>query len=534
MNLVSPIWLIGLAPWLGVLIYLLRGAHDRANVPFLQLWRGSASMPRQERRWRTPPTAIVLIMIGCLLGLLAASRPYVPRGTARLPAGVIVIIDRGISMSGRGVKDLRFKEATAELCTALHERFSTGDVELIIVPGLKPRLFNLSDLEREIQSLPPTASDTRKLLSEVIAPRLSQKGGDIFVITDQSIPGNDPRLIPIAPHQPLLDVGITRLAVREQPIAQAMIGLRNRSNQNRATLIVSSAGRSIERQIDLPAPGAERNYFVDLPAVGETVEARVVIKDDIDANDTAWAVRENTWPRIEARTQVSPSLQRMIDAYQHARPTKGDSSSNIPILGTDSALPVNSPAIVVATPDREIQPGDIHAQDHPITQHLRWQSLGSSIRIGKPPAGWTPIVSFGNDVVVATNPNARGQAWIGFDAPRWSSTPDYVVFWTNVFDWVGAGIEKPGFAGHPLADWTPEWKLKTPNSNGLWPGLYTRSDGTQRAFNPPAVFADGKPTEDWRRRIKTLSIDQAGTDLTSWLLLTGLACVVAAAIMWRG
>jgi hypothetical protein len=102
-----------------------------------------------------------------------------------------------------------------------------------------------------------------------------------------------------------------------------------------------------------------------------------------------------------------------------------------------------------------------------------------------------------------------------------------------VFDWLWCGGRDAGFAGHPLADWTSEWKLNGAMA-GEWPGVYRRSDGAVRAFNPPAMPMAGEATGDWQKEIKGLSSDRPWVDLTSWMVIACLVCLAGAALLWRG
>jgi hypothetical protein len=127
--------------------------------------------------------------------------------------------------------------------------------------------------------------------------------------------------------------------------------------------------------------------------------------------------------------------------------------------------------------------------------------------------------------------DARPQVWIGFDSPTWDRTTAFVVFWTNVFDWI-SGQEK--FASYPLAQWTPQWQARHPQDlagpPGLWPGLYRDSAGELRAFNTLDLHTPAPPTASWPRMS---SSQRHGIPVAAALLLAALTALVLAVLTWR-
>jgi hypothetical protein len=174
-------------------------------------------------------------------------------------------------------------------------------------------------------------------------------------------------------------------------------------------------------------------------------------------------------------------------------------------------------------------------------------------------AGWTPVLWAGERPLVAVRESPARQAWVGLDTDGWANRPEYVVFWTAVFDWVAQGGES--YAAHSLAELTPDWQrdeemtgtgharapqTTLPTDYDPAPGIYRRGDGAVRAFNavvPRPSRAASKPSSKlsppagWRDRLRTTL---AGYDtlpgrlrLVPWLLVGSLACFVMAAGLWR-
>src|SRR5947199_411356 len=107
----------------------------------------------------------------------------------------------------------------------------------------------------------------------------------IIVVSDQTLALQDPRIIQIAPKSTPENLDIVRLAVATSPRAQAMMRIRNQSSRSSCNVAVTSGGQTVTQTIQLPARDGEANCFLDLPAVGETVEARISPDDDLPADN---------------------------------------------------------------------------------------------------------------------------------------------------------------------------------------------------------------------------------------------------------
>jgi hypothetical protein len=140
------------------------------------------------------------------------------------------------------------------------------------------------------------------------------------------------------------------------------------------------------------------------------------------------------------------------------------------------------------------------------------------------------------------------QVWVGIEADPWPRTADYVVFWGNVFDWVGGGEAQ--FAAHAAAALGPGWRaveqaevaaVRTSpaavEEAGLWPGLYERTeDGLRRAVNAGEVRFPSTAPQDWRQRLSevvTRHARRAARPLGPAALLAATACAASAAVLWR-
>jgi hypothetical protein len=490
-------------------------------------------MRQPTRKLRTIPFAIAMALLAALLAILAGARPAVRgiRSGSNEPP-LVVVVDRGLSMSAQADGRTRYEQAARALARAIDPRDASRPVELVPVPGDETVRTTLADCADRIASLPPTARDTARAVAEAVSARRAASGAPVLVLSDQNVPGWGDRVIQVPPDAPVDDVAIAALAAREAPSPQVMIRVRNQSSLTSCTLELSTDSGTVRQSIELPPRGATRDYFVNPSRLGAMISARILAQDDVPANDQAWLVREGSAPRIEVRTPVSPELQRLIDAYQRARPAV-DESARLVVASRATDLPANVPGVVVEHGDQTVASDHAAVASHPLTEHVDWEHVPAPLRIaGEPPAGWTPVVKLGGRVAVAVAPDPARQVWVGFDAPSWLTTPDFVVFWTNVFDWTGGAGR--AWIARPLNDWSPEWKAgDAAATSGSWPGVYRRSDGALRAFNAPDVIFPPPPRTDWRSRMSRLERTSTQLDLSRLLLVLATAAMTIAAFAWQ-
>jgi hypothetical protein len=530
MSLASPIWLLALIPWGAMTLWLLQARRARVAVPYLALWESNAAVPPPRRRMQSLPLAVVLALLAALLAILAGAGPAIRWAGSGEQTPVTLIVDRGLSMSAKGNAEPRYLEAARAMVDALPAFERSRPVELFRVPGTASIQTTFADCVKSLGSIAPTAWDTRDLLAGSTAAHLGATSGPVVVITDLPLAARD-RLIQIPPGSVVHDVGISLFAARELPVPQVMVRVRNQSDLKAASIVVSCDGREERHAVELPSMNGTRDYFFNPPRLGAVVSAELVVKDNLPADDRAWLVREGNRPAIEASTSLSAELRRLIDAYQRSRPAT-DGSSRLAIVGGAAQLRSSGPAVLVPLAPTASISGAIQAAAHPVTAHVAWDQLPMPLGIaGEAPGGWTPLVSVNGRPIVAVRPDGPRQLWVGFTAASWPTTPDYVIFWTNVFDW--AGGEGASFVGHPLAEWSPEWKPAEPAEAGMWPGLYRRSDGALRAFNPPDVVFAPPPHTDWKNQLAALGGSSHSLDVSGFLLVAAAACIVFASLCWK-
>jgi hypothetical protein len=515
----TPIWLLALIPWAALATWMLWGRREQVGVPFLALWHAADARPTTRRAARPPPLPIVLLLLATLLAILAAGSPTL---SAPATPAITVILDRGITMSARDGDAYRYVRAAREVADAIER---SGIIFVQPVPGTE-QITDRQRLSAVAESAPPTALDTAGDVKQAVLRALSVRNGLVVVVTDQPLGLDDPRVVIVSPVPVPPNIGIAHVAARELPRGQVMVRLHADASR-KVVVVVTSDGQRAEQTVD--APGTA---FIDMLRLGKTIEVSLATNDALTADDRAWLVRETGWPRIEPIATLPAELTRVVDAYRKLRPSREDAR----VVSIVHAANGGGEAVILA-PATSAAAGAVHIVDHPVIANVVWAEVLREARVGDaPPAGFAPVVAIGNRAVVAVREDPR-QVWVAVDAPTFAQRADYVIFWTNVFDWLGQGGD--AFVARPVGLLGGGWRRLTDGPTGaepgLWPGLYERGDGTLRAVNasPPKMSGHQPIAPDWRPRLARLP--SAGTGrrtLSPYLLLAALACALGAALLW--
>lgn len=527
----SPLWLIALVPWAGVTLWLLWGRFARTEVPYLELWRGAIEERPKRPGLRRPPLPLLFGIVAMLLAILAAAGPTI-WGAANSGTPLQVVLDRGRTMSGSSQGALRFRTTATLLADELNHRAPRIPVHLLAVPGNTERSTDASELSRTVAALAATGLRTGGSLDQAVEEALRSGDEAIFVLTDQPIRSADPRIVRIAPDALMDDVGISLISARETPIPQVMVRVLNQTSRITTTLDVMTAGQRLRQAIELPPRGASRDYFFAPRELGETIEAALAAGDELRSDDRAWLARSSVWPAIESRVALDPSVERMVGVYAMRRPP-GAGSPTIQIVGDNADLPGERRGIVITRSfaDAAASGAGLEVSDHAITRGINWGALPLMPAATEPPSGWEPLVRSGGRVVLASQAEPARRVWIGFATDQWATQAQFVIFWTNVFDWIGQAGRQ--FSSAPLEERTDDWQPLT--SPAGFPGIYRRGDGVERAFNtladrlqPPEAL-----TRDWRQRLGAAARRHAGRSISGPLAVVALLCLLCAVSTWR-
>jgi hypothetical protein len=528
-----PLLLWALFPWAALAAYMFTGRPREVLVPFLDLWPKKLATSPFSVSLQRPPGAIIAGLLAVLLAIVAAAGPAVGHGRSVGP--IVMIVDRGLTMSARRDNEPAYFGLTRQAVAAL-TRTGGGAVQLIIVPGNGTQLVDLPDVPNRVGDFAPTAADTQGELEAAAQAGLRDAAATVVVVSNRPIAESDARIIRVAPAGRFTNVAIADLAVRTAPTAQAMVRILNDSPLSQATLHITGAA---DQLIKLPTTGTFANYFVDLTEAPAVVEASVEPAGDITADSTAWSVRGGGWPKLFAGTALPPEMARMVSVYGRHRPPQ-EKSPIITIAAISSEDPKDqaavyvvtdgTPTIAVPTDLLTIEPGSPAAG-------IDW---AAAIRDGQlsqiqPDTDWQPIVRSGKNVLVAIRASPARQIWVGFRSPGWAATPDFVIFWTKAFDWIGSQTgDGGGYAATSISQLDPEWKplhgQSAPADAGLWPGVYTRGDQTiaVNAVPPPQEVVQ---SSDWQTKLADLPASGSKPqDLGVATAIGAIVCLLIAVI----
>jgi len=514
MLFLSPLWLLALIPFAGLVVWSLVRRGATVDVPFVQLWRGEATSI-QRRGARRPPLTVLLTLVAILLALLAAAAPAL-RGADR--AGVTVIIDRGAAMS----LDLRYRAAAEDAIKQLSAKGLAATVVTV------PRLAGSIDRPVDV---PPTAVDSRDALSDAVF-ELARRDMAIIVVTDQDLAAFSSHYVSrFAPAPPTDRLAIAHIAAKSSPATQVMVRLRNDSDTTTANITVAST-TSQQVTVNLPPRGQTRDYFLDVPSVATNIAVSV----GEQLGQQAWLASQAPRPHVEAVGPVSPSVERVIAAYARARPPSS-MGRRIRVTASPTAVQgIGSIVLVGEGPSRPIV-GRIEVHDHPLARDVDWRRLveGSTVT-GRPPTGYSPVVLAGITPLIATGP--QNQVWVGLQVRGDAQSVDWVVLWTRIFDYLADGdaivSEWSASSAQPLDENWRQIRGKSPNGTepGLWPGLFGNAEGRLLAINAGEIVpnATATSTENWASQIVSQSVARTARPLAPFLLIAALLCVGVAVL----
>jgi hypothetical protein len=239
------------------------------------------------------------------------------------------------------------------------------------------------------------------------------------------------------------------------------------------------------------------------------------------------------------RTPVFAELQRLVEKYSKLRPA-GQDAKRVGIVSSDDG---GGTEIILPKPGPAAN-GKASVVDHPVTAALEkvdWESLardGVAEPVGD---GWKAVARIGDRAAIAVRETPARQVWMGISTQKLASSPEFVILWSNIFDWLGGGGEEfvAQTTGQLEADWTPLDPLRGGLKPGWWPGIYRRTDGALLAVNAPDVVKPKSvPTSDWQSQLSRVAAEYRAATATRWLttplLISAMLLLILAAATWRG
>ena len=546
----SPLWLTALLPWAAVAVYLLRRTSASAveAVPFLALWRDMPRPALARGRLRPPSLALAAALAAAGVAIVAAGGPAISHDGADRPP--VILLDCGVTMPAD-----RLILLARSAMPALYDLYDDSLVRVEAIPQQSVRIVRVDELPRLIGDVGVTAMDSRSMLRSATRGALRDSAGPVIVLSDQDLDIADPRFVQIVP-EPIGQLAISNIAVRATPSPQAMVTVENQSDLRQATLTLATPqGVALAPPVAaiLPPRGESRNVFVDLSDVPAAITATLAPPGDVPVEARAYVARRQRWPRVEARTTISPALSRLLPIYSRHRPPSPDSITiAIEDQGqADQASLADGPAVLLASPARVLSP-DVKwtVTPGPYTQGLDWPRADVEVTLDPPPIGFAPILIANGQPVLAIDPRPPARVWVGFASTTWEQTPDFVVFWTRLLDSLsqpavagisGGGASPSVYALHPVERIDAAWVALAPQPageaviHGGWPGLYQRGSEIH-ALNAAWVVADQSRPRNWQSQLQLLTKGDAGQTrpLRGYFAMLGVALLLASVLLAEG
>ena len=551
MHLLHPLWLSLLIPWAVLSWWLLQGRRPRVDVPFVRLWRDGGPAPSRTRSYRFPPIAIVLLLLSLLLAILALTSPMIARrGVGLDPSRVIIVVDTGAVMTTQS-PPTRLTQALVMAAPVLADLLGDQRVRVQSVPG-EVHQSSITDLlnadHRQGVAGPNAAALGQAVERWLHEPEVAV----VILISDQAVVTDDVRFVQITSAGPFHNVGISAVGARSgASTSQVMVRLRNDFADNHESVIaVTSGDAKATRRVALPQRGREVTTFVDMPSLDEVVHISIEASDDLPADNDAWLVRKGGRWRVELAFDAPPALRRIVATYARVRLADDNATvvrivrdESVDLLNQAGAMSSTEPgeAIYIARPsavteksvDSSSEATTIPAvlvSSHPITQDIPELFFDRALG-GTPGVRWTPVVTRQGRPIVAYAETPARQVWVSESLADGDQTPAYVMFWTNVLDWVsGSTLEYQSEPLPPVTGLPPAIKA---------PGVHD-VEGQATAYNftvRPQLVAPSAGASGWAQRLHnlqrqkglSLSMSPYGAILSLLLVVSALGLTV----FWR-
>ena len=480
-----------------MLLYFLKVRRRQRRVPSLFLW-GAELRDREasaffQRLQRDP--LLLLQVLALLMLSIALARPALTImgfGAEK----VVVVLDTSASMKARDVAPTRFDAAKSE-AVSLVSRLGEGAEIMVIESGVQPHVVAAlgRDRDRAVAGIRSTyARDLPNRLGDAVRTARALIGDDsrarIHVFTDGAYPpaqapdANDARIRWHAVGRASHNIGITNLSVRKNYYGtfdfQAFVSLVNYTptTQSFSFKLAIGDAQIAEKSVTLE-PSVRRSVVVPFSHTGGgTLVARLSVSDDLEADNTSWAVLPP--PRkikvllvspgnlfLEKVLKTDPQVELEVKAADQYQGGMGEAdvvvidSFNPPRVGPGRFVFVNGapsdvPLEILGRMERPvIMDWD---RTHPIMRHVEFAKVAvqEGLRMRPLAAGRALVEAVGGTLMYALEEQDRKAVFIGFDLFK-SDLPLRVAFpliLSNSLRWLHpAGLDQASFqlaAGQPI------------------------------------------------------------------------------------
>jgi uncharacterized membrane protein len=439
-----------------LLLYFLKVRRRQMRVSSLLLWdpalRDREASTFFQRLQRDP---LLLLQILALLALtVALARPAITvmgHGAKR----VALVLDSSASMKASDVWPSRFVQAQREALGVLG-RLGEGAEVMVIEAGVQPRVVapftrKHDDVASAIKSLAPR--DLPNKLGEGIRTARALVGQDpraeIHVFTDGAHPeaiqaqGDDVRVRWVGVGRRSNNVGITSLAVRRNYFgtynSQAFLSMANFSPEAQTfSLTLTLDNETLAEKTLTLDPEVRRAVVVPFSDQGGgVVRARLNVSDDLDADNTAYAVIPP--PRSISVLLVSPGnlfLEKVLKTDPQVTLEVRQPESyqggmeGFDVVVVDSASPQrlgNGRFVLVNTVPADVPLEVLGRLDnptimdwdrnHPIMRQIDFTKVAieDAMRVRPLAAGKSLVEAVGGPLIYALEERDRKAVFFGFD-----------------------------------------------------------------------------------------------------------------------
>jgi uncharacterized membrane protein len=590
-----------------LLLYFLKVRRRQRRVSSLLLWEPSARDQQAsavfQRLQRDPLLLLQLLALSALA--LALARPtatVMGHGAQK----VIVVLDTSASMRSSDVAPSRFEVARRE-ALAFVRSLGVGAEVMVVEAGISPRVTApLSRDHGRAESAIRSAEvhDIPSRLAEAVRTARAFTGDDpraqVHVFTDGTHPPTDPadagdRRIRWRSFGRRSDnVGVTNFAIRRNYFGsfdyQAFLSLVNFSRSEKTfSFTLDLDGKVLATRTVTLGPNVRRAVVLPFSHQGGgTVTARIDTKDDLRADDVAYAVippprkiavllvsAGNLFLEKELRTDPQVS----VEVRPPARYPGGMEGFDVVVLDSVSPRRVGRGRFVLVNS----APGDVPIEvlgrverpmildwdrNHPVMKSVDFTKvlIEDSLRIRPLAAGKALVESASGPLVYLLEEPSRTALWVGFDLFK-TDLPLHVAFpliVSNAIRWLHpAGIDQASLqltAGQPMLlpveHDVASVTVRTPSGRRVIAqvvrgavsfaetdeiGVYTIETG-RRDLRVAVNLANAEESDLTPRPLPTGSSSGAASDATVpvqrelWPLFVALAALLLlleAALYWR-
>jgi len=486
-SLISPLnFLFAFLPGLIVLLYMLRLKRKERVVPSTMLWQSALRDLQANTPWQKLRSSLLMwLQVGflCLL-VLALVRPAISIYSSGGQT-VAIVIDASASMEATDVSPSRFEQARSQALKIVNG-MATNDGATIIASGLRttvlsPLTTDKNVLKRALETAKPqeTSNDLRDAIVLAASLLRDKRNPQIYVLSDGAV-------------QPLQDLALGKIGLQFVKIGKgnynmaitAMDARRSYSGDSRAQVFCSLANYTeqeqkvnleLSRDGDLlevrpmtvpPAvmqstgelePGVAGELFGDLPYDSGLFQAQIDFKDDLAADNVAYAELDPPRPIRVLLTSDNLFLEKALNVNPnvHLYEGAGAGAGDFDVVVCDGTVPANLPStnqliinafddLTPVTPVGSVSSPSVvdYDHNHPVTRYAPWNDIKfeQAQAVTLKPWGQSLVDSERTPLIVAGERGGRRVVWCGFDLGD-TDLPlriAFPIFITNTLNWLTA------------------------------------------------------------------------------------------------